>query len=227
MLIFLNCTKTVKATRMKLSLVTKIIWTNFWEVSSFQTPRGADYEPVTVTSYWIFFIFKNLWQNFRLRKFISTSLLWKYVINNKHLSVTEILSKNLFSICFAPLPHTQKWSQKSPPRIRLKVVLKSFRSWSLVARNLSFCTYKSSQRRCSVRKDVLRNSQENTCARVSFLIKRLWHRFFPVNFVKFLWTPFLTEHLRTTASAHTKLITIAAMKIIITSNEWVEFLTIE
>ena len=128
---------------------------------------------------------------------------------------------------FTPLPHTQKRSQKSPPRIRLKVVLKSFRSWSLVARNLSFCTYKSSHRRCSVRKGVLRNSQENTCARVSFLIKRLWHRFFPVNFVKFLWTPFLTEHLRTTASAHTKLITIAAMKIIITSNEWVEFLTIE
>ena len=49
------------------------------------------------------------------------------------------------------------------------------------------------------------NSQENTCARVSFLIKlqalglrpgtlltkRLWHRYFPVNFVKFLRTPFL------------------------------------
>ena len=26
--------------------------------------------------------------------------------------------------------------------------------------------------------------------------KRLWHRCFPVNFVKFLRTPFLTEHLR-------------------------------
>ena len=26
-------------------------------------------------------------------------------------------------------------------------------------------------------------------------IKRLWHRCFPVNFVKFLRTPFLTEHL--------------------------------
>ena len=43
---------------------------------------------------------------------------------------------------------------------------------------------------------------ENTCARVSFLIKllalpqtllkrRLWHRFFPVDFAKFLRTPFL------------------------------------
>ena len=24
----------------------------------------------------------------------------------------------------------------------------------------------------------------------------LWHRYFPVNFAKFLWTPFFTEHLR-------------------------------
>ena len=49
------------------------------------------------------------------------------------------------------------------------------------------------------KKDILRNlakSQENTCARVSFLKKRLWHRCFPVNFVKFLRTLFLTEHLR-------------------------------
>ena len=53
--------------------------------------------------------------------------------------------------------------------------------------------------------EILQNSQENTCARVSFLIKlqawglrpatflkkRFWNRYFPVNFVKFLWTPFL------------------------------------
>ena len=49
-----------------------------------------------------------------------------------------------------------------------------------------------------------KNSQENTYSRVSFLIKlqasgrpvtllkkRLWHRCFPVNFVKFLRTLFL------------------------------------
>ena len=62
-----------------------------------------------------------------------------------------------------------------------------------------------------LQKSVLRNSQnsqENTCARVSFLIKlqtlrpatllnkRLWHRCFPANFVKFLRKTFLTEHLR-------------------------------
>ena len=57
--------------------------------------------------------------------------------------------------------------------------------------------------RCSVKKvflEISQNSQENTCARVSFLIKlqtpatllkkRLWYRCLPVNFVKFLRTPF-------------------------------------
>ena len=51
--------------------------------------------------------------------------------------------------------------------------------------------------RCSVKKvflEILQNSQENTCARVSFLI-RLWHRRFPINFVKFLRKSFYIEHL--------------------------------
>ena len=60
-------------------------------------------------------------------------------------------------------------------------------------------------RRCSVEKvflEISQNSQENTCARVSFtrpatlLKKRLWHRCFPVNFAKFLRTPLFTKHLR-------------------------------
>ena len=49
--------------------------------------------------------------------------------------------------------------------------------------------------------EISQNSQENTCAGDSFLIKlqappttslkkRLWHRCFPVNFAKFLRTPF-------------------------------------
>ena len=53
-------------------------------------------------------------------------------------------------------------------------------------------------RRCSVKKvflEISQNSQENTCARASFLIskKRLWHSCFPVNFVKFLSTTFFIE----------------------------------
>ena len=34
----------------------------------------------------------------------------------------------------------------------------------------------------------------------TLLKMRLWHRCFPVNFVKFLRTTFFTEHLRATAS---------------------------
>ena len=53
--------------------------------------------------------------------------------------------------------------------------------------------------------EITQNSQENTCSRVSFLIrpwpatlfkKRLWHRCFPVNFAKFLRAAFLKENLR-------------------------------
>ena len=64
-------------------------------------------------------------------------------------------------------------------------------------------------RRCSVKKVLLemsQNSQGNTCASLFFnkvadlksatlLKKRLWDRCFPVNFAKFLRTPFLIEHL--------------------------------
>ena len=54
-------------------------------------------------------------------------------------------------------------------------------------------------RTCSEEKVFLKisqNSQENTCARFSFLKKRLWRRCFPVNFAKFLRRLFFTEHLR-------------------------------
>ena len=70
-------------------------------------------------------------------------------------------------------------------------------------------TNRSSRLRCSVRKDVLSNFAKftgNTCARVSILLKlqvwpatllkwRLWRRCFPVNFAKFLRTPFFRTHL--------------------------------
>ena len=44
--------------------------------------------------------------------------------------------------------------------------------------------------------EISQKLQENTYARVSFcnlIKKRLWHRCFPVNFVKFLRTPFFIE----------------------------------
>ena len=70
-------------------------------------------------------------------------------------------------------------------------------------------------RRCSAKKvflEISQNSQENTCARIFFLIKlkasslqlyfkkRLWHRCFSVNCAKFLKAPFFIEHLQKTAS---------------------------
>ena len=74
----------------------------------------------------------------------------------------------------------------------------------LIKRNaIDIC--RSSHRRCSAKIGVLKNLSkftESTCARVSFLIKlqasglqlywkRFWLRCFPMNFEKFLRTPFL------------------------------------
>ena len=71
---------------------------------------------------------------------------------------------------------------------------------------LSFTGFRSSHRRCSVKKCVLRNFAKFTgkhlCQRLFFnkvaglrpttlLKKRLWHRCFTENFAKFLRTPFL------------------------------------
>ena len=65
--------------------------------------------------------------------------------------------------------------------------------------------FKSSHQRCSMKKGVLRNftkfTEKHLCQSLFFnkvaglrpatlLKKRLWHRCFPVNFVKFLRTPF-------------------------------------
>ena len=66
---------------------------------------------------------------------------------------------------------------------------------------------------------ISQNSQENICARALFLIKlqatlasllkkRLWHKCFPVNFAKFLRTPFLQN---TSSGCFCKEIMLASM----------------
>ena len=54
--------------------------------------------------------------------------------------------------------------------------------------------------RCSVKKVVLKSFSKfrgkHLCTRISLLIKRLWDRCFPLNFVKFLIPTFLEEQLR-------------------------------
>ena len=80
---------------------------------------------------------------------------------------------------------------------------------AVIKSQFSYCSLiwmlRSSHQRCSAKKvflEISRNSQETTCARISFLIKlqaapatllkkRLWHRCFPVNFTKSIRTPFL------------------------------------
>ena len=64
----------------------------------------------------------------------------------------------------------------------------------------------SSHQRCSVRKGVLRSfikfTGKHMCHSLTpatLLKNRLWHRCFPVNFVKFLRKLFFTEHLWTTS----------------------------
>ena len=76
---------------------------------------------------------------------------------------------------------------------------------------LTLITARSSHQGCSVKRRVLRNFAKFTgkhpCQTlflnkvadlkpITLLKKRLWHRCFPVNFAKFLRTPFLTEHIR-------------------------------
>ena len=88
--------------------------------------------------------------------------------------------------------------------------MKLFLSTSSTLSNETFL-FRSSYRRCSVKKGLLRYIAKFTgkhlCQSLFFNIvaglrpvtllkKRLWHRCFPVNFAKFLRTLFFTVHLR-------------------------------
>ena len=72
--------------------------------------------------------------------------------------------------------------------------------------NQKIVTHRSSHRRCSGKKGVLRNFPKVTEKHLyqslfffwtcNFIKTRLWNRCFPVNFTKFLRTPSLIGHLR-------------------------------
>ena len=55
-----------------------------------------------------------------------------------------------------------------------------------------FFPYRSSRQRFSVKKVLVKKA---FLSPATLLKKRLWHRCFPVNFAKFLRTPFIIEHL--------------------------------
>ena len=74
---------------------------------------------------------------------------------------------------------------------------------------ICLCNERSNHGKCSIKKGVLRNFAKFTGKHLrwmsglmsaTLLKKRLQHMRSPVNFAKFLRTPFFTEHLRTTAS---------------------------
>ena len=96
------------------------------------------------------------------------------------LKMIAVISKLLF--IFLLHTHTQKYTNSA------------FSSRMVFSLPQSF--FRSSHQRCSVRKvflEISQNSQENTCAPArpaTLLKKRLSHRCFHVNFVKFLSTPF-------------------------------------
>ena len=97
------------------------------------------------------------------------------------LKMIAVISKLLF--IFLLHTHTQKYTNSA------------FSSRMVFSLPQSF--FRSSHQRCSVRKvflEISQNSQENTCASArpeTLLKKRLSHRCFHVNFVKFLRTLFL------------------------------------
>ena len=98
----------------------------------------------------------------------------------------------------------------SPAKLETFLILHVLLRSSILSRLVNCeATPEAVTQRCSVKKvllEISQNSQENSCARVFYLIKlqarpvtllkRLWHWCFPVNFSKFQRTPFLTEHLR-------------------------------
>ena len=116
---------------------------------------------------------------------------------------------------FVTSPYTRKKSGYSFISITMQCFTqKSFLPYFLASEATHQSLVRSSHRRCFVRKvflEILENSQENTCARVSFLIKlqasacnfikkETLAQLFCCEFCKIYKDTFFTEHLRTTAS---------------------------
>ena len=77
----------------------------------------------------------------------------------------------------------------------------------IIGRSKTSRIFRSSRPEVFYKKGVLRNftkfKGKHLCQN-PFFKKRIWRRCFPVNFSKFLRTPFYIEHLRTTASEYSK-----------------------
>ena len=95
--------------------------------------------------------------------------------------------------------------------LRSIIADKAIKSEALKMAIVFYANYRSSRPEVFCKKGVLKNfakfTEKHLCQSLFFNIvaglrpatilkKRLWHRCFPVNFVKFLRTSFFTEHLR-------------------------------
>ena len=112
---------------------------------------------------------------------------------------------------FLGKPFPQNTSGRLLLKIKLLFIHNSEKTTPIYFQIVDYEIPEAVVRRCSVKKMFLKisqNFQENICARVSFLIKlrglraatllkkKLWHKCFPMNFAKYLRTPFFTEHFR-------------------------------
>ena len=103
---------------------------------------------------------------------------------------------------------SSSWGRKFPPLLggRETLLGMNFFIWwwetdeYCIDHSSLFQSREAAAQRCSVKKvflEISQNSQKNTCARFSFLVKlRPWRRCFPVNFARFLRTPGLSELTR-------------------------------
>ena len=185
--------KTMKSTAKKL------FWVQLWMCCSITNRRYPQKQPSEV------FYEKGVLWNFT--KFTGKHLCQGLFFNKvAGLTPATLFKKRLwhrcFSVIFTKFLRTP-FSQNTSKRQLLVFQVKQFERYIGVVfselwinRSLIF---RSSRPEVFCEKGVLRNVAKftgNTCARVSFLIKRLWYRCFLGNFAKFLRTPFLTERLR-------------------------------
>ena len=133
----------------------------------------------------------------------------KHKCNFRYVAIPMITSQTLKSVDFTKTQKSRYIENKTFLLQMKKFIY--YRSSATLLQKRYFSGGKAVVRRCSVKQvflEIFQKSQENICSWVSFLIKlqglrpatllkrRLWHSCFPVNFAKFLITPFLTEHLR-------------------------------
>ena len=139
---------------------------------------------------------KCLYVHYQEHLYIEVNLT-REVLSRHRYKETRILLINIIAFSSDKVWLKIRWSY---PYVYLFYGLLFTSMWFMDLFSQKIIFYSSSRQRCSVKKGVLincTNSQENTCAKASFLINsqawglQLSHMYFPVNFAKFSRTPYL------------------------------------